>query len=145
MDALDLRFEDETFDAVYSLSAVEHFGGLDGVRRALDEQRRVVRRGGIVALTTEVVVNGAPPLHDEHLLLSTPAQIDEVCRTTPGLSLVEPIDFTVTPATRTKVKPLAEALEDSRRGSPTTRTSWSKSRGATSRRCRSSSGGPTDR
>ena len=27
MDALDLRYEDDTFDAVYGLSSLEHFGG----------------------------------------------------------------------------------------------------------------------
>ncbi|TMF87871.1 MAG: class I SAM-dependent methyltransferase [Chloroflexi bacterium] len=41
MDALDLRFEDRTFDAVYSLSSIEHFGGLAGATRALDEMARV--------------------------------------------------------------------------------------------------------
>jgi len=116
MDALDLRFEDETFDAVYSLSAIEHFGGPDGVRRALDEQRRVVKRGGIVAFTTEVVVNGAEPLDQGHLLLSTPEQIEAVCHGTPGLRLVEPIDFSVSERTRAKVTVLADALEASRRG-----------------------------
>ena len=62
MDALDLRYEDGSFDAVYSLSSIEHFGGLDGVRRALAEQHRVVKPGGIVAFTTEVIVNDADTL-----------------------------------------------------------------------------------
>ncbi len=74
MDALDLRYEDETFDAVYSLSSVEHFGGLDGVRAALAEQCRVVKVGGIVAFTTEVIINDADSYHDGHLLLSTTAR-----------------------------------------------------------------------
>lgn len=116
MDALDLRYEDETFDAVYSLSSIEHFGGLDGVRRALDEQRRVVRPGGVVAFTTEVIVNGAPGFEQEHLLLSTPEQIEAVCGEVPGLSLVEPIDFSLSEASRAKVKPLAEAISDTAAG-----------------------------
>jgi hypothetical protein len=45
--------------------------GIDGVRQALGEQRRVVKIGGIVAQTTEVVVNGAEALEEGHLLLST--------------------------------------------------------------------------
>jgi SAM-dependent methyltransferase len=114
MDALDLRFEDETFDAVYSLSSVEHFGGVEGVRRALTEQCRVVKVGGIVAFTTEVIVNGAHTLHDGHLLLSTPDQIDTLCRDMPGLRLVEPIDFEVSERTREHVTSLADALANSR-------------------------------
>jgi SAM-dependent methyltransferase len=116
MDALDLRFEDDTFDVVYSLSSLEHFGGADGVRRALAEQRRVVRPGGVVAFTTEVIVNGAEALDEGHLLLSKPDEIESLCRELPGLQLVEPIDLTLSERTRANVKPLAEAIEDSRRG-----------------------------
>jgi SAM-dependent methyltransferase len=113
MDALDLRYEDQTFDAVYSLSSVEHFGGVDGVRRALSEQRRVVRIGGIVALTTEVVVNGAEPLEEGHLLLSTPEQLVGVCESIPGLALVEPIDFSVSNRTGSSVLSLSDAVANS--------------------------------
>jgi SAM-dependent methyltransferase len=116
MDALDLRFEDETFDAVYSLSSIEHFGGLDGVRAALGEQWRVVKVGGIVAFTTEVIINGAETYHDGHLLLSTPGQIESVSQGVPGLRLVEPIDFSVSTRTADTVIPLADAIADSHRG-----------------------------
>jgi SAM-dependent methyltransferase len=113
MDALDLRYEDQTFDAVYSLSSIEHFGGVDGVRRALSEQRRVVRIGGIVALTTEVVINGAEPLEEGHLLLSTPEQLVGVCESIPGLALVEPIDFSVSDRTGSSVLSLSDAVANS--------------------------------
>jgi SAM-dependent methyltransferase len=116
MDALDLRFEDETFDAVYSLSSIEHFGGLDGVRVALAEQRRVVKVGGIVAFTTEVIVNSAERYHEGHLLLSTPRDIEAVSQDVAGLELVEPIDFTVSRRTTESVIPLADAIADSHRG-----------------------------
>lgn len=116
MDALDLRFEDQTFDAVYSLSSIEHFGGLDGVRAALAEQCRVAKVGGIVAFTTEVIVNGADNYHEGHLLLSTPDEIESVCQSVPGLRLVEPIDFSVSERTRDKVISHADAIADSHRG-----------------------------
>jgi ubiquinone/menaquinone biosynthesis C-methylase UbiE len=118
MDALDLRYEDETFDAVYSLSSIEHFGGIDGVRRALSEQRRVVNIGGIVALTTEVVINGAEPLDEGHLLLSSPEQLSGVCESVPGLALVEPIDFSVSDRTRSTVLSLSDAVAHSHSGEP---------------------------
>ena len=116
MDALDLRFEDETFDAVYSLSSIEHFGGLDGVRTALAEQCRVAKVGGIVAFTTEVIINDAGSYHDGHLLLSTAHEIESVSQSVPGLRLIEPIDFSVSDRTREGVISLADAVADSHRG-----------------------------
>jgi hypothetical protein len=115
MDALDLRYEDQTFDAVYSLSSIEHFGGIDGVRRALTEQCRVTRIGGIVAFTTEVVINGAESLDEGHLLLISPEQLVGVCESIAGLTLVEPIDFSVSERTKGNVIALSEALANSRR------------------------------
>src|ERR1044072_2794087 len=37
MDALDLRYEDESFDAVFSSSSIEHFGTFSDVRRSIEE------------------------------------------------------------------------------------------------------------
>lgn len=113
MDALDLRYEDETFDAVYSLSSIEHFGGIPNARKALGEQCRVAKVGGIVALTTEVIVNDVEPLDEGHLVLHSPEQLVELCRSTPGLELVEPIDFTISDRSRSNVIPLGEALAHS--------------------------------
>jgi SAM-dependent methyltransferase len=116
MDALDLRFEDDTFDGAYSLSSVEHFGGLEGVVAALQEMARVVRPGGVVAFTTEVVVNGADPYQADNLHLFTPREIDEVSRAVADLELVEPIDFSLGERTGIPVLSLRKAVEDNRRG-----------------------------
>jgi SAM-dependent methyltransferase len=110
MDALDLRYEDGTFDAAYSSSSIEHFGGRDGARRALAEQRRVVKPGGIVAFTTEVILNGAPSFDEGNLCLFTPEGIDQLCRGAEGLELVEPIDLSISDATLANVTPLTEAI-----------------------------------
>jgi SAM-dependent methyltransferase len=110
MDALDLRYEDNTFDAVYSLSSIEHFGGVDGVRTALSQQERVVKAGGIVAFTTEVVINGADAYEEDTLLLITPEQLVDVCQSVGGLALVEAIDFSVTTRTMEHIVDLAEAV-----------------------------------
>ncbi len=54
MDARELTFGDESFDAVISLSSIEHFGGPDGIRRAAAEIGRVLKPGGVAYLVTEV-------------------------------------------------------------------------------------------
>lgn len=48
----ELPFPDEHFDAVFCISVIEHLG-LEGIPIALDELRRVTRRGGRVLLTTD--------------------------------------------------------------------------------------------
>ena len=53
MDALELRYTDESFDAIFSSSSIEHFGGLDQIRRSVEEMYRALKPGGVVALATE--------------------------------------------------------------------------------------------
>jgi hypothetical protein len=116
MDALDLRYEDETFDVVYSLSSIEHFGGPEGAVASLEEQRRVTKMGGVVMFTTEVLVDGSEPLVDANLTLFSPEQLTALCEDMRGLDLVEPIDFSLSERTRAKVKPLQEAEDEAARG-----------------------------
>jgi SAM-dependent methyltransferase len=56
MNALDLRFPDDTFDIVYSLSSIEHFGGLAGAERGAREMSRVLKPGGHLVITTECFI-----------------------------------------------------------------------------------------
>jgi len=58
MDGSRLAFRDSTFDVVYSLSSIEHFGGFEGARRSIDDMARVLKPGGILALATEWCVRG---------------------------------------------------------------------------------------
>jgi SAM-dependent methyltransferase len=89
MDGRHLEFEDGTFDVAYSLSSIEHFGGLAGAKEAVDEMARVVRRGGILALATEYILSGPP--HPEAF---RPVEVHDVLNR-PGLRLVQPIDEAV--------------------------------------------------
>jgi SAM-dependent methyltransferase len=70
MDGTALAFADGTFDVVYSLSSIEHFGGLEGASRAVAEMARVLKPGGVVTLATEYLLEG-PPHHEAF----TPAQV----------------------------------------------------------------------
>src|SRR3954471_20161509 len=58
MNALELEFEDDSFDAIFSSSSVEHFGDFPDVRRSVEEMFRVLRPGGVLALATEFRLEG---------------------------------------------------------------------------------------
>jgi SAM-dependent methyltransferase len=53
MDARELEFPSESFDAVFTLSSIEHFGTFDDVSRAASEIGRVLRPGGHAFVVTE--------------------------------------------------------------------------------------------
>lgn len=86
MNGCQLGFVDEAFDVAYSLSSIEHFGGVTGARAAVGEMARVVKRGGIVAVATEWAVRG--PGADE---VFTPDQVRQILDH-PQLRLAQPID-----------------------------------------------------
>jgi SAM-dependent methyltransferase len=59
MDARALDFSDASFDAVFSLSSIEHFGAPAEVQRAAAELGRVLRPGGVAYVATELELDGA--------------------------------------------------------------------------------------
>lgn len=86
MDGRALTFPDQTFDVTYSLSSIEHFGGLDGAAQTIREMARVLKPGGVLAIATEYVIAGPP--HEETF---QPSEIATLLQQS-GLELVEPID-----------------------------------------------------
>jgi SAM-dependent methyltransferase len=60
MDALRLAFDDGSFDVVFSLSSIEHFGGQAQITRAAREMARVLRPGGHAFVVTECFVGRHP-------------------------------------------------------------------------------------
>jgi len=110
MDARDLRFEDGTFDGVFSSSSIEHFGGYEDVRRALAEMRRVLRQGGVAALSTEFRIAGelsALP----GLLLFDEAELRSVLEAE-DWKLVEPLKLKLSRATLRVIVDFEEAAAD---------------------------------
>jgi SAM-dependent methyltransferase len=86
MDGRHLGFRSDTFDVAYSLSSIEHFGGLPGAQAAVDEMVRVLKPGGMLVLATEYVLAGPP--HDD---VFQPAEVHALI-SRPGVRLVQPID-----------------------------------------------------
>lgn len=89
MDGRRLAFRDATFDIAYSLSSIEHFGGLEGATATMREMARVLKPNGVLALATEYVLDGPP--HDETF---QPAEFASLVAQ-PGLELVQPLDASV--------------------------------------------------
>jgi SAM-dependent methyltransferase len=64
MDARALQFEDESFDVVFSLSSIEHFGSPRDIARASSEIGRVLKPGGYGFIVTECFT-GRQPLNSK--------------------------------------------------------------------------------
>ena len=89
MDGLGLGIKSGVMDVAYSLSSIEHFGGVGGAAGAIDEMARVLKPGGVLAFATEYVIAGPP--HEETF---SPADFDVLVKR-PGLSLIGEFDRSV--------------------------------------------------
>ena len=121
MNALELDIPDESFDIVFSLSSIEHFGGPVEVKRAAREMSRVLRRGGHLIIVTECFVGSSPldwPLLQFAIRVGslgrrcatakprtriidtfTPREIERYIVRPTGLELVQPLDTAVSSTT----------------------------------------------
>jgi len=93
MNALRLQFEEHSFDFAYSLSSIEHFGGLDAAIQSLREMVRVVKPGGLIVIATECLLSHVPTFD-----VFTPEEIDVLVERS-GASLIEPISYHVSDRT----------------------------------------------
>jgi len=58
MNGCRLEFPDNSFDFVFSLSSIEHFGGHKAAAQAMREIGRVLKPGGVAAIATEFIPVG---------------------------------------------------------------------------------------
>lgn len=111
MDARDLRYESGTFDAIFSSSALEHFGDRDDVARAVREMHRVLRPGGLLCLSTELRLNGPGPGLPGILMFDEAELRELVIGNGPWQPLDQP-DLSVAADTLATVKEFAESAAD---------------------------------
>ena len=129
MDARRLEFPDGAFDVVVSFSSIEHFGAPEDIARAAAEIGRVLRPGGHAFLVTELftetspldsgavqfavrlatlgrVCAGATPRRRVVGEAFTPSTLQRDVIEPSGLRLMQPIDFTRSPASGETVQVL---------------------------------------
>lgn len=110
MNALDLQYEDDAFDGIFSSSSIEHFGTLDDVRRAAEEMCRVLKPGGVLSLSTEFRLDGGPP-YEPGMIVFDAAMIREYIIGDLPWALVSPDALTLSPATLTTEQPFEQPLK----------------------------------
>jgi SAM-dependent methyltransferase len=91
-DGCVLPFRDGSFDVVYSLSSIEHFGGHDRAAESMREMSRVLRPGGIACVATEFVLSGGS--HPEYF---TAEDFNRWIIGSCDLVPIEPLDLTPPP------------------------------------------------
>lgn len=73
MSGDNLEFENNSFDGVFSLSSIEHFGSRETQKNCVAEIARVLKPGGVACLITELILNGYSD--DEYFTLEEMADV----------------------------------------------------------------------
>jgi SAM-dependent methyltransferase len=107
MDGRKLRFEDSTFDAVFSSSSIEHFGEWEDVAATAREIGRVLKPGGLLTLSTELRVRGEGKGMPGVLLFS-PDEFQSLIIGPSGLVPVDEPSWDISARTRSRVVTQAE-------------------------------------
>ena len=110
MDALSLRYEDCSFDGVFSCGSIEHFGSLADVARSMAEVGRVLKPGGIAVISTEFRIDGPDGVGVRRTILFTREMLYRYIVKASGLELIDEPDWETTPATAEAAYSLDEAV-----------------------------------
>ena len=115
MDALNLRYEDESFDGIFSCGSIEHFGSLENVSKAAQEMGRVLKPGGVLTLSTEYRISGPEGVGIPGAILFTADMLEEYIIRPSGLIAIDSFVKEVDDATVTEAYNLEEALTSGQR------------------------------
>jgi SAM-dependent methyltransferase len=121
MNALELDFEDESFDAIFSSSSIEHFGDFPDVRRSVEEMHRVLKPGGVVALATEFRLEGDEIGYPGLLRFDEP-ELRALLLDGLWWDPATPLELELSEETRGTAVEMSEAIADQRSG----RRGWSR-------------------
>jgi len=117
MDGRFLDLPDESVDAVFSSSSIKHFGDWTSVAASAYEMGRVLKRGGILSLATELLIGGPANTEGwEGGLLFDKDKLRRYIVEASGLEPVDPLDTTVTDPTLATPRDLATSADENRDG-----------------------------
>ncbi len=110
MDGRSLRYEDETFDAIYSSSSIEHFGDWEDVTATAREMGRVLKPGGLLTLSTEYRIAGDGKGFPGVLMFNQEQLLSLIVEPS-GLVPVDTPQFSISEKTLSRIVPSAEMAE----------------------------------
>jgi FkbM family methyltransferase len=115
MDARSLRYPDDFFDGVFSSSSIEHVGEMADVANAAYEMGRVLKPGGVLSLSTELLLSGPPGGigWPNQTLVFSPENLQRYVIEASGLELVDELDLRVSARSRALgIRDLAYVVND---------------------------------
>lgn len=92
VDGRDLPYEDNSFDAIFSCSSIEHFGDEAEVRKSIEEAYRVLKPGGVAAISTEYKISGVGDFF-HNVQLFDEERLNKIWLDGIGWKLYENIDY----------------------------------------------------
>lgn len=91
MSGDNLHFPDNSYDFVFCLSSIEHFGDEKVIRNSISEMTRVLRSNGVLCIITEFSLNTedqARVFKPAEIEVFSPREIENIFLNAPGLILV---------------------------------------------------------
>ena len=120
MDGRWLRFPDASFDGIFSSGSIEHFGDLEDIAAAAYEMGRVLKPGGILTLSTELLLEGPPgAIGWPGVLLFSPEGLRRNLVEASGLEPVDALDLAISRRTLATARPLVEMIGEVESGRET--------------------------
>ncbi len=126
MDARRIEHEDETFDFIYSSSSIEHFGVRDEIQQAAREMGRVLKPGGVMAISTEICLEGKAGWFSGNTLFFSPSDIRELIIAPSGCDPVDGPCFRISETTLASPMEWEQVLQDRARQQQHLQSGWSR-------------------
>ncbi|HEX3269758.1 MAG TPA: class I SAM-dependent methyltransferase [Ktedonobacterales bacterium] len=100
MDGRLLHYPDNTFDGIFSAGSIEHFGSWQAIAASAYEMGRVLKPGGVIAISTEYRINGPSAGGWDGLRFMSSEDMQRYIVEASGLEPVDEMQTEISAATR---------------------------------------------